>query len=241
MPETENRKEEGQEKDHVERCGRAPCPASLGLTRTIVLSAVAWALFGLLLLVTPLHGPTPLDLAVSLAIQSINFPGFFGAMWDISLAGTTPWVAGTITLAVIIALVFRRWVIALFIAVSPLAEGVDALIKAAIGRQRPSPSLVHVQTATQLPSFPSGHVFYFAFFYGLLCYMILPNLSRPWLRWLAIAFTATLSVVIGISRIYLGAHWFSDVIGGYLLGATLLIPYTQIYAYAERRINARKT
>ncbi len=236
-----NNREERQTTGSTPWCGATPCAPLLGWRHTAIFTALAWALFGLLLALTPLNGPSSLDLSVSQAIQSVDFSGLFPAMWAISVAGTAPWVAGTILVAVLVSLLFRRWIEALFIAASPIGEGIDAVVKVLIGRERPSSSLVHVQVSTQLPGFPSGHVFYFLFFYGLLCYMILPNISRPWLRGLAIGFTVTLSIVVGVSRIYLGAHWFTDVIGGYLLGAGLLIPYTQLYAHAQRAIGARRS
>lgn len=74
-------------------------------------------------------------------------------------------------------------------------------------------------------SFPSGHSTMSLVIYGLLAFLI----SRGWpagRRWGLMLAAGTLIAAIGISRLYLGAHWLSDVVGGYALGmawVTLLV------------------
>lgn len=94
------------------------------------------------------------------------------------------------------------------------------------------------QFTTEKYSFPSGHttlsvVFYFGFVL-LLINALQPKIKRYW----PLFFCATLIVLgISISRLYLGAHWFTDVLGGWLLGAILLILVTLSYnRKAEKKL-----
>lgn len=69
-------------------------------------------------------------------------------------------------------------------------------------------------------SFPSGHAMGSLIGYGLLAYLLW--LAVPRLRWAVVAGTVLLVTAIGFSRLYLGAHYFSDVIGGYVAGLVWL-------------------
>jgi undecaprenyl-diphosphatase len=68
-------------------------------------------------------------------------------------------------------------------------------------------------------SFPSGHAMMSATLYGTLLYLALRVLTRPWQRMLACALALGMVLGIGYSRVYLGAHWPSDVLAGYLCGS----------------------
>ena len=68
------------------------------------------------------------------------------------------------------------------------------------------------------PSFPSGHVMYYVNFYGLLIYLLATNWRSGKLRNALIAILTGLIGTVGPSRVYLGAHWPSDVMAGYVYG-----------------------
>ena len=77
-------------------------------------------------------------------------------------------------------------------------------------------------------SFPSGHSMVSAAFYGFLIYLIYKNVKNKYLKWSAISLLSILIMSIGISRIYLGVHYTSDVLAGFLISISYLIIFTTI-------------
>lgn len=88
--------------------------------------------------------------------------------------------------------------------------------------RRPRPPVVRIMTATGY-SFPSGHSMVSIGFYGLLIYYIYKNVENKKLKNTLIAILSLLILLIGISRIYLGLHYATDVIGGYIIGGIYLV------------------
>jgi membrane-associated phospholipid phosphatase len=101
-----------------------------------------------------------------------------------------------------------------------VAFAVNTGLKLVLRRVRP-----HNLTITTLGiksySFPSGHAFGAIIFYGLFSYLSLKYLAQPW-NVLIASLLGVLIVFIGISRVYLGAHYPSDVAAGWLLGGISL-------------------
>ena len=70
--------------------------------------------------------------------------------------------------------------------------------------------------------FPSGHVVFYVVFFGFIAFLAW-SLLTGYRRWVVIAACGLLIVLIAPSRVYLGAHWASDVIGEYVIGMLWLI------------------
>lgn len=77
-------------------------------------------------------------------------------------------------------------------------------------------------------SFPSGHSMVSMAFYGFLIYLIYKYVKNKYLKWSVISILGILICFIGISRIYLGVHYTSDVLAGFLVSISYLILYTSI-------------
>lgn len=129
-------------------------------------------------------------------------------------------------LVVIATGIFVWWRIGRLEAITILVGGlitlVNTALKLAINRPRPSADLVHVLSPEQGNGFPSGHAFFAILILGLTAYFISINLKNRVLRMLVLAGLIVLILLVGTSRVYLGVHWPSDVIGGYLIGGVFL-------------------
>ena len=77
-------------------------------------------------------------------------------------------------------------------------------------------------------SFPSGHAMISMGVYGYLIYLIYKKINNPYIKYLGIIILSLLIILIGISRIYLGVHYFSDVVAGYTLSLIYLIIFIRV-------------
>ncbi len=160
----------------------------------------------------------PGDMSITARLQRQKNSWFRTFMYWVSEVGFWQWsVPETIGVAGIFwALRFRLE--ALFILLTTSSNILNAIVKRVIKRPRPDKQLVTVVRVLNEPSFPSGHVMHYTNFYGLLIYLLATNWKPGRLRNTLIALCTGMIATIGPSRIYLGAHWPSDVMAGYLYG-----------------------
>lgn len=100
------------------------------------------------------------------------------------------------------------------------AAGLYDIVKPAVARARP-PAALQVGGPDQGWAFPSGHATQTIAFYGMLA-IVLIAWYAPRRRLLFAIGAALVTLVVGASRLYLGVHWLTDVLGGYALGLTWL-------------------
>lgn len=98
----------------------------------------------------------------------------------------------------------------------------NQLLKRILQRARPTEFRIVEETGY---SFPSGHSMVSMAFYGYLIYLIYRYIKNKYVKWTLITLLSILICLIGISRIYLGVHYTSDVLGGFLLSISYLIVY----------------
>lgn len=109
-------------------------------------------------------------------------------------------------------------------------------IKVAVHRPRPTDMIV----GDVGYSFPSGHATMAIVLFGLLLYISFKRLSSRTLKVAAVSLSLVAVVLVGLDRVYLNAHWMSDVVGGYALGTFLLATALLIKNVAEARAAARR-
>lgn len=106
-----------------------------------------------------------------------------------------------------------------------IVTGMNTLLKYLFMRDRPAFNVLVNESGY---SFPSGHSMISIVFYGYLIYLIYRFISNKKIKWLLISLLSLIILIIGFSRIYLGVHYASDVIGGFCFGIFYLIIYVDI-------------
>lgn len=188
---------------------------------------VFFAFIGIILLIVFIgffpEQVTVIDHFISKEVQNIKGQGIQSLMAAISLVGDFPY---TIILPILASLFYfftrnRRetgYVLLIWV-----ADLLNYALKKLIARPRPTAEVVNLLGHWESPSFPSGHVVHYTFFFGFILYSLFFIRHVPRVQKIFLAFIcSTLILAISFSRIYLGAHWVSDVLGGYLTGFVFL-------------------
>ncbi len=212
---------------HLGRIGRA----------LLIIYAIQLTLFALLAGWVYEHPVTAIDVAITQEFQENLAPWLQTVMRVISYPGSSFLLPALIVLAG-----FAFWLLGLrlealvTVTLSIVSAVLNAGIKIIVHRPRPTDGPVEVLQGAAGNSFPSGHVMAYLAFWGLL-FSFGIILFRGW-RWWRVALLivpAVFVVMVGPSRIYLGAHWASDVLGSYLIGGVLLGITLWIYLRLKER------
>jgi undecaprenyl-diphosphatase len=179
------------------------------------IAVVAGVLFALLTALVAMH-PAPffLDRPIETAVQSINARPF---AWFNSFVSAFAGLVGVGVGAAVIVLTFLlRRPATLFVAFSAIYSVLYNVVNIIIQRPRPT-GVAHTTSNLIGYSYPSGHVGFFLWLSVLAMVLLARRLPRP-LYFACWVLAAVLVVAAALSRIYVGAHWPSDVIGGFLVG-----------------------
>lgn len=175
--------------------------------------------------------PVPaFDLRISIFLQKYHSDPLDKIMLGISLFGELPYSLMMVVLIAFLFYFFKYKREAYFI-LSILLSGLLILgVKNLIDRPRPTEFYVRLVEVNRFQSFPSGHVMSYILFFGFMIVMMRQLKTIPLLTRRIISFTSGFFIsTIAFSRIYLGAHWFSDTLGGFLLGLICLFPLSYFY------------
>lgn len=155
-------------------------------------------------------------------------------MRDITAFGGTGPLA-FITLAGMVYLLLRRRRRTALFLFAAIAGGqlLSSLLKAGFDQPRPDlvPHGMHVYTA----SFPSGHAMMTAIVYLTLAALLARSESRRRLKAFLLLLAAGVTLLVGISRVYLGVHWPSDVLGGWMIGSAWAAGCWTLIVLLQRR------
>jgi membrane-associated phospholipid phosphatase len=187
------------------------------LLRGLLIAATALFVFGWLA-EEMLEGDTQrFDAFVRSAVHQLATPGLTRLMQAFSFLGSVAAVTILCLVAICVSLCFRRARTAALLAITMLGvAALDVALKQAFHRPRPVAFFGATPTSY---SFPSGHAFGSLCFYGVLAAILVERVRRRVAKFCLWMAAALLIGMIGFSRIYLGVHYPSDVIAGYLAGA----------------------
>ena len=211
--------------------------AARRLRRAETYYLIALPLFALLAAFAYFYPYFSFDLATTRFVQSFDSPLLLNLMRVISVPGNgfTPH-ALTALVCILLLIRRRRSEVAGLLLAAGGSSLLNVLLKLLINRPRPEAVLVHVFASPGSLSFPSGHVTFYVCFFGFLffaAYAILPRASLA--RRTALPFLLVPILLVGISRVYLGAHWLSDTLGAYLWSGVWLAFSIEMYRRWKRR------
>jgi len=202
----------------------------------LVIIGIILVAFGILTFLIVTVPAFSIDLSITHGLQSITNPVFAGLMTLISWVGYSP--QSFIISAVIVIFLFifgYYWEGTASFVVAVVVPILNLLAKTLIHRPRPSVDLVNIVNQLNGFSFPSGHVMFYTGFMGFICFLTYTLLKPSWIRILLLVIFGSHVLLVGISRIYLGNHWASDVLGAYLLGGACLIASILFYRWGKPR------
>ncbi len=202
----------------------------------LIVVGAALGLFALLYRAVRDGRTRQIDEAATLALQRVDAPWFRRLMWVVSWPGFPP-QSRIIPWAVsLVWLIFGKPIEALFQLLAWGTGVISFLVKRSMRRPRPDhPEIAVTKANIGGSSFPSGHVLNYIGVYGFLLYQLRRDKPLNWPRRIASWMLAGLLALVGVSRMYLGHHWMSDVTASYLLGGSYLFVLTRIYERVKSR------
>ena len=188
-----------------------------------------------------LGGAQGFDHAVIRFVQSMESPPLTALAKGLSLVGSSKLAIGIslLTMLILFFALKHRLELVLFLWVGLGSQLLNTLLKLWFHRERPT---IHRLIEQAGYSFPSGHSMAAFSLYGVIAYLLWRHMHNRSERLLLILFTVLMTGGIGWSRIYLGVHYPSDVIGGYAAsGAWLMLSAACFEAYRNYKANPRNT
>ncbi|MET4081294.1 membrane-associated phospholipid phosphatase [Pedobacter sp. UYP30] len=203
-------------------------------SKILVITALGLLLLSTLIIIFPLSS---IDIRISEEVQATHSPLLDLLMVAISWFGHI-WVSVImVSISTGLLLLFKHKMEAIYCFLTLGIGLLTYVVKISVNRPRPGFKLVRIIEHAKFQGFPSGHVAFYIAFFGLMAFYFYRN------KWLKKSFRITITTfclgiifLIPFSRVYLGAHWFTDVFGGFLEGCFYLT--LLIYFYLDGKESA---
>ena len=218
-------------------CGQRRGGAALRLALAVLLAPP------FILVLLALLGELPAaDRWVTRALAGWSAPALYWLMLAVSWLGWQP-QAGLLGVGLVALLSWKRLTLESGFALLALVGGtpVYLLCTLLVDRMRPHAVVAGFRAYKELggTSFPSGHVINYLLFCGFLAYVTYTLVRGTVARRALLALALAPIALVGLSRLYLGQHWLSDVLASYAIGGVLLVALLAAYRAAKRRQLAR--
>ena len=213
------------------------------MNRKIALVFVIMLAFAILLSYAAAKFPVlPLDLKTYEELKEQANPLFDILMKWVSDLGEVAIAMALTAIAMVTFAVRRHWIEAVFMLATTSSVLLAFVLKDLIHRTRPFPldqnatgiNATGIIQSINEYSYPSGHVLFFVVFFGFFAYLAWIHFAGR-TRAIVIAICGALILLIGPSRVFLGAHWASDVLGSYIIGTIWLFLLILAYQWTVRR------
>ncbi len=178
------------------------------------LALVATIMFALDTYLVATRPLLPFDVPVAIFVQSFQWGPVANVFDVIDLTAGYLQVAVGVVAVVLLFVLERR--AGYLMAIGSISSLLDNVIKMLLARQRPTADLVHIVTPAPGYSYPSGHAVFFTWLAFMLAFSLAPRVRPRW-RWALWVGAAVVIVLACTARVWAGAHWPSDVAGGFLL------------------------
>lgn len=168
-----------------------------------------------------------LDIIISRAVQSLHGDHIYQLMEFFTMLGDVKSICALLFIAILVLWSRKRYKESFLLASAVMSSAiVGTILKIVINRPRPTSDTVIVYAVENSQSFPSNHALVSMVFFGLLALFVNKK---------TFAFFASVIIFfIGLSRIFLGVHWTSDVLAGYLIGLIIIMLVKKYLNHARR-------
>jgi undecaprenyl-diphosphatase len=214
--------------------GSAPLVGA-ALAAGLVAAVLGLLLFGWLGLQIRAGAPTAFDIAGRTGLRSLESPTLSGIMWGASVYGAPSRLSPLALLAAAIFLA-RGWRRGALLVLMTIAGAwlLDTGLKLLFARARPIPFYDYYPAPSSY-SFPSGHALFSVCFFGGLAVLLTHRISNRVAQVTVWLIALVIILLIGSSRVYLGVHYPTDVVGGYAMGLAWVTAVAFGDRLAERR------
>lgn len=215
--------------------GTAPL-IGVTLAAGLVASLLALLLFVWLGLQIRAGGPTHLDIAGRAGLRSLEGPTLSSIMWGASVYGAPSRLSplGLVAAAVFLVRGWRRGALLVVVTIAG-AWLLDVGLKLFFARARPEPFYDYYPAPSSY-SFPSGHALFSVCFFGGLAVLLAHRLNSRVAQVMVWLLATVIILLIGSSRVYLGVHYPTDVVGGYAVG----LAWVTAVAFGDRLAEHRR-
>lgn len=169
------------------------------------------------------QGVAGLDRPVLDAVLGVRSgPADAAVTWFTQLGGDVGLPVLAVAAVLAMTLAWRQWTPAVLVLAAATGSLTMTVVgKAVVGRTRP-PLADAVPPFETSPAFPSGHALNTVVLAGVVAYLLVRRQRRRWVRLTTLTAAAAFAVAMGLSRVYLGHHWLTDVLVAWTLGLTWL-------------------
>lgn len=200
------------------------------LTLPVLVAAATW-----LTIEASGNGVLPGDKAIAIGVQRADVPWAHHLAWLAYMIAGSPMVMAIAATFIFLLGRAGRHTEALFFLMVVVIRSTNWLLKSLAESPRPNETAVRVSEKAEGLGFPSGHVMSAVLLYGSIICLSRYIVRRGAGRAILVAVAGFAIVVTGFGRIYTGAHWPSDVLGGYLWGTLFLL--LVLWAYRTERLH----